>query len=72
MGQNLINIVVVTVYWDFVWIFYSDSYQKKQIKFYGHREYLQRVLTNRREVKWSTLFNYKIYKYYLLIKIHFK
>lgn len=74
MGQNVIStvLVILTVYANFVWIFYSDSYQEKQIKFYGHREDLKRVLTNCREVKWSTLFNYKIYKYYLLIKIHFK
>lgn len=74
MGQNVISTVLVTltVYGDFVRIFYSDSYQKKQINFYSHREYLKRVLPNCREVKWSTVFNYKIYKYYLLIKIRLK
>lgn len=45
--------------------------RKKEIKFYGHREYLQRVLCKWREVKWTTLFNCKMYKCYLLIKSNF-
>lgn len=45
--------------------------REKQIKFHGQREYLHRVLSKWGEVKWTTLFNYKMCKY-LLIKIHFQ
>lgn len=74
LGQSLINTVLLIHAVDGGCLnsLLYDSYQKKkEIKFYGHRDYLQRVFSKGREVKWTTLFIYKMYKCYLLIKFIF-